>query len=235
MPFYFDPLYLIFSIPALILGFWAQMRVQSAFSRYSQEPTPYYMTGAEIARRILNFNGLHDVRVERVGGFLSDHYDPIQRVLRLSPNIYDGNSMAAAGVAAHEAGHAIQHAQGYLPLQVRTAIVPIVSIGSWVGPILFMIGFLLAPVLGTGLAWAGILLFAGVAAFTIITLPVEFDASRRAKELLVAQGIIQPHHLKGVSAVLDAAALTYVAGAVQAISSLLYYVFLLTGFSRSEE
>jgi uncharacterized protein len=235
MPFFFDPLYLVFSIPALILGLWAQMRVQSSFKKYSQEPTPYGMSGADIARRILNFNGLHNVKVEMVQGFLSDHYDPTQRVLRLSPGVYQGNSLAAAGVAAHEAGHAIQHQNGYMPLQVRSAIVPVVSIGSWAGPILFMIGFFLAPTLGTGLAWLGILLFAGVAAFTIVTLPVEFDASKRAKELLVAQGIIQPYHMKGVSAVLDAAALTYVAGAVQAISSLLYYVFLLTGFGRSDE
>jgi Zn-dependent membrane protease YugP len=233
--FFFDPLYLLFSLPALALGLWAQFRVMATFKKFAQVPTPYYMTGAEIARRILGINGLAHVKVEMAQGFLSDHYDPAARVLRLSPDVYNGDSMSAAGVAAHEAGHAIQHAQGYVPLHVRSAIVPVVSIGSWVGPLLFMVGLLMVPVLGTGLAWAGVLLFAGVAVFTIVTLPVEFDASSRAKEILLAQGIIRPQEMRGVSAVLDAAALTYVAGAVQAISTLLYYVFLLTGFSRSEE
>jgi uncharacterized protein len=233
--FFFDPLYLLFSLPALALGLWAQFRVTSTFKKFSQVPTPYNMTGAEIARRVLSFNGLHNVKVEMAQGFLSDHYDPTSRTLRLSPDVFNGNSLAAAGVAAHEAGHAIQHAQGYIPLQVRSAIVPVVSIGSWIGPIIFIIGLLMAPMMGTGLAWAGVLLFAGVAVFTIVTLPVEFDASGRAKQLLQMQGIVRPQDMRGVSAVLDAAALTYVAGAVQAISTLLYYVFLLTGFGRSQE
>lgn len=233
--FFFDPLYLLFSLPALALGLWAQFRVMSTFKKFAEVPTPYRMTGAEIARRILSINGLHQVKVEMAQGFLSDHYDPTARVLRLSPDVYNGDSLSAAGVAAHEAGHAIQHANGYLPLQIRSAIVPVVSIGSWVGPLVFMAGILMAPLVGTGLAWMGVLLFAGVAAFTVVTLPVEFDASSRAKEMLLAQGIIRPQEMRGVNAVLDAAALTYVAGAVQAISTLLYYVFLLTGFNRSEE
>jgi uncharacterized protein len=233
--FFFDPLYLLFSLPALALGLWAQFRVTSTFKKYAQVPTPYNMTGEEIARRILNSNGLHNVKVEKAQGFLSDHYDPTSRVLRLSPDVFHGNSLAAAGVAAHEAGHAIQHAESYFPLTVRSAIVPVVSIGSWIGPIIFIIGFLMAPMMGTGLAWVGILLFAGVAVFTIITLPVEFDASNRAKQLLVMQGIVRTTEMRGVNSVLDAAALTYVAGAVQAISTLLYYVFLLTGFGRSQD
>ncbi|MFM8322995.1 MAG: zinc metallopeptidase [Chloroflexota bacterium] len=231
---WFDPLYLLFSLPALLLGFWAQWKVQAAFNRYSQERLRSGLTGAEVARRVLAFNGLHQVQVEPVQGFLSDHYDPGAKVLRLSPNVYHGVSAASAGVAAHEAGHAIQDAQGYRALQLRSLMVPAVNIGSWLGPIVFIIGILMLPVAGAGLAWTGVLLFAGVAAFALVTLPVEFDASRRAKYSLAAQGIALPSEMEGVNRTLDAAALTYVAGAISAISTLLYYVFLLTGM-RSEE
>lgn len=233
-PMFFDPMYLLFSLPALVLGFWAQWKVTAAFNRYTQERTRSGLTGAEVARRVLAFNGLHHVRVEPVEGFLSDHYDPRSKVLRLSPNVYHSPSAAAAGVAAHEAGHAIQDAQGYLALQVRSLMVPAVSIGSWMGPIVFILGILMLPVVGTSLAWLGVLMFAGVAAFALVTLPVEFDASRRAKQALAAQGLVMPGEMMSIKQVLDAAALTYVAGAVSAISTLLYYVFLLTGM-RSEE
>jgi len=222
-------LYLLFSLPALILGLWAQWKVKSAFSRYSQVRTMRGWTGAQVARAVLDGNGLYDVPVERVDGFLSDHYDPSKRVLRLSPDVYDSPSLSAAGVAAHEAGHAIQHKLAYAPLQLRSTMVPTVQIGSWIGPIIFMIGFFLQGALGTTLAWVGVALFAAMALFALVTLPVEFDASRRAKQQLVAGGIVIGNELRGVNAVLDAAALTYVAGAVQAISTLLYYVFLLTG------
>lgn len=222
-------LYLLFSLPALILGLWAQWKVKSAFSRNSQIRTMRGWTGAQVARAVLDGNGLYDVAVERVQGFLSDHYDPGKRVLRLSPEVYDSPSLAAAGVAAHEAGHAIQHKLAYAPLQLRSTMVPTVQIGSWIGPIIFMIGFFLQGALGATLAWIGVAMFAAIALFALVTLPVEFDASRRAKQQLVASGIIIGNELRGVNAVLDAAALTYVAGAVQAISTLLYYVFLLTG------
>jgi len=175
--------------------------------------------------------GLADVRVERTNGFLGDHYDPLSRTLRLSPEVHDTPSVAAVGIAAHETGHALQHAEGYWPLQARSAIVPVVQFGSYLGPLVFLLGFLLNF---TGLAWAGVFLFAGVAVFALITLPVEFDASRRAKELLASQGYAWGEELSGVSRVLDAAALTYVAGLAQALSTLLYYVFLLTGFRRRE-
>jgi uncharacterized protein len=233
-PMFFDPLYLLFTIPALILGFWAQWRVSAAFHKYSQEPTRNGLTGAEVARRVLNFNGLHHVQVEPVEGFLSDHYDPRGKVLRLSPNVYHSPSTAAAGIAAHEAGHAIQDAQGYLALNLRSLMVPAVNIGSWLGPIVFILGVLMLPVVGTSLAWVGVLLFAGTAAFALVTLPVEFDASRRAKEALKVQGIVQPAEMQGVNQVLGAAALTYVAGSVSAVSTLLYYVFLLTGLQSEE-
>jgi len=226
-------LYLLFSLPALILGLWAQWKTQSAFRRYAQVRTVRGLTGAQVARLVLDGNGLYDVQVERVEGFLSDHYDPTKRVLRLSPEVYDGQSLSAAGVAAHEAGHAIQHQLAYAPLQLRSMMVPTVQIGSWIGPIIFIVGFLMAGALGTTLAWVGVGLFAAVALFALVTLPVEFDASRRAKQQLVASGVVIGNEMRGVNAVLDAAAMTYVAGAVQAISTLLYYVFLLMG--RGEE
>ncbi len=222
-------LYLLFSLPALILGLWAQWKVQSAFRRFSQIRTMRGWTGAQVARAVLDGNGLYDVAVERVQGFLSDHYDPSKRVLRLSQEVYDTRSLAAAGVAAHEAGHAIQHKMAYGPLQLRSTMVPTVQIGSWMGPIIFMIGFFMQGSLGTTLAWIGVAMFAAIALFALVTLPVEFDASRRAKQLLVSQGILTPQELQGVNSVLDAAALTYVAAALQAIMTLLYYASLLAG------
>jgi len=234
LPIWFDPMYILISLPALILGFWAQWKVNSAFKRYSQERSRSDLTGAEVARRVLSFNGLHQVRVEPVQGFLSDHYDPRGKVLRLSPDVYNSPSTAAAGIAAHEAGHAIQDAQGYAALRLRSFMVPAVSIGSWIGPIVFILGILMLPVVGTSLAWLGVLLFAATAVFAIVTLPVEFDASRRAKQALATQSIVMPQEMTGVNKVLDAAALTYVAGAVQAVSTLLYYVFLLTGMRQEE-
>ncbi len=221
---FFDPLYLLFAAPAMILGMIAQFKVKAEFDRYAQVPTQRGITGARAARAILDAYGLQDVSVERVEGFLSDHYDPTQRVLRLSPGVYDQPSLAAVGVAAHEAGHALQHKHNYAPLQFRSAIVPAVSIGSNLGPLMFMVGLFVNPTI----AWLGVILFGLVALFTLITLPVEFDASNRAKQLLVAEGIVLPSEAQGAGAVLDAAALTYVAAAVQAISTLLYYVFVLT-------
>ncbi len=225
-------LYFLFALPALLLGLYAQMKVQNAFNKYSRVRTWRSVTGAEAARYLLDAFGLYDVRVEEVDGFLTDHYDPVNRVLRLSPAVARTPSVAAVGVAAHEAGHALQHAQGYWALQLRTAAVPSVQVGSWLGPLIFMFGLLLNS---PNLAWVGVIFFSAVVLFALITLPVEFDASARAKRILVEQGIITREELKGVNEVLDAAALTYVAAAVQAISTLLYYVFLLSGFGRREE
>jgi Zn-dependent membrane protease YugP len=222
-------LYLLFAMPALLLGLWAQMKVHGSFRKYSQVQAGVSLTGAHVARRILDANGLQRIAVEQSEGFLSDHYDPRGRVLRLSPQVYQDTSLAAAGVAAHEAGHALQDKRGYLPLQVRSAMVPSVQIGSWLGPIIFFAGFLMAGVIGQTLAWLGLILFAATAAFALVTLPVEFDASRRAKQLLMSEGIVFPQEMRGVNAVLNAAALTYVAAAVQAFSTLLYYAFLLLG------
>ena len=227
-PFYFNPLYLVFALPGLLLGFYAQARVRSAFAKYERVRSATGMTGAQAARRILDSNGLHNVAVERVNGFLSDHYDPRQKVLRLSPQVYDTPSLAAVGVAAHEAGHALQDQQHYAPLQLRSALVPSVQIGGWVGPLIFFIGLSL----NTTVAWIGLILFGLTALFALVTLPVEFDATKRAKLLLVNQGILAPQEIQGVNQVLDAAALTYVAAAIQAIMTLAYYAFILLGRRR---
>lgn len=227
--FFFDPMYLVFALPALVLAMIAQWRVKAAINKYSRIRTGRGETGASVARAILDSNGLSNVRVERTGGFLSDHYDPLSRTLRLSQQVYDTPSVAAVGVAAHETGHALQQADGYWPMQIRSAMVPVVNFGSFLGPIIFMLGWWLSI---TPLAWAGIYLFSGVALFALITLPVEFDASHRAKELLVDRGFVRGEEAVGVARVLDAAALTYVAALAQALSTLLYYVFLLTGGRR---
>ena len=229
--FYLDPLYLILALPGLLLGLWAQMRVKGTFNKYAKVRTARNLTGAEIARHLLDNQGLQDVRVEETQGFLSDHYDPRSRVLRLSPDVYRTPSVAAAGVAAHEMGHALQHSAGYAPLQIRSAIVPVVRFGSSLAPILILVGFLLRL---TPLAWVGVILFAGAVVFSLVTLPVEFDASRRAKTLLTQSGIVTHEEAGGVSAVLNAAGWTYVAAAIAAIGQLLYYVLLLTGGSRRD-
>jgi len=227
--FFFDPMYFVFALPALLLGLIAQWRVQAAIKKYSRIRTRRGETGAGVARAILDSYGLSNVKVERTGGFLSDHYDPVSRTLRLSQGVYDTPSIAAAGIAAHETGHALQHADGYWPMQIRSAMVPVVQFGSYLGPIIFMLGWWLSI---TPVAWAGVYLFGGVALFSLITLPVELDASHRAKELLVSRGYVWGDEAVGVARVLDAAALTYVAAVVQALSTLLYYVFLLTGGRR---
>lgn len=226
---FFSPLYLCFALPALLLGLWAQMRVRSAFGKYSRVRAASGITGANAARRILDANGLQHVAVERVDGMLSDHYDPRSKILRLSSAVYAEPSLAAVGVAAHEAGHALQDKTNYGPLTLRSAMVPTVQIGSWLGPIIFLVGLFMTNMLGTTLAWIGLAIFGATAVFALVTLPVEFDASKRAKELLVSTGVLAPQELQGVNSVLDAAALTYVAGALQAIMTLLYYATLLMG------
>ncbi len=225
---FFDPMYFVFALPALLLGLWAQGKVRRNFNRYAKVGNLRQLSGAQAARQILDNQGLYNVQVEESRGFLSDHYDPRAKVLRLSRDVFHNQSIAAVGIAAHEAGHAIQDQTQYAALALRSAVVPTVQIGSWMGPILFFLGLFIAP----ALAWLGLGLFALTTVFTLITLPVEFNASRRAKELLVSQNILIPQELEGVNKVLDAAALTYVAAALQSISTLAYYAFLLTGFNR---
>jgi len=225
--FYFDPLYFVFALPPMLLGLWAQFRVKSTFKKYGLVRTGSGLSGAEAARRILERGGIATVSVEATRGMLSDHYDPRHKALRLSEDVYSQASIAAVGVAAHEAGHALQDKTGYLPLQIRSLMVPAVSIGSNVGPLLFMAGMFLAGTIGTTLAWAGIILFGSTALFALVTLPVEIDASRRAKALLVSQGIVSPAEMQGVNAVLNAAALTYVAAAAQAVMQLVYFLSIM--------
>ena len=222
-------LYILISLPALLLGLWAQMKVKGAFNKYSKIRSYIGLTGAEIARRMFNASGLNDVQIEETRGYLSDHYDPRAKKLRLSPDVFRSNSIAAAGIAAHEAGHAIQDQQNYAPLKFRSAMVPSVQFGSWLGPIIFIGGMLLQL---DSLAWVGLGLFALTAIFALATLPVEFNASNRAKAWLTTSGVIYGEESRGINKVLDAAALTYVAAAIQAISTLLYYAFLLLGRSR---
>jgi len=226
---FFDPLYLIYALPGLLLGLWAQSRVKRNFNKYAKVRTLQNVTGAEVARSLLDAQGLYDVAIEEVQGTLTDHYDPRGKVLRLSPEVYRNPSVAAAGIAAHEMGHALQDAGGYFPLQIRSTLVPAAQFGSSLAPWIFMGGLLLNI---TQIAWAGVILFGAAVLFTLITLPVEFDASARAKKLLVNNGILIGDEINGVNKVLDAAALTYVAAAVSAIGTLLYFVLRLTGGGR---
>ncbi|MBO9404920.1 MAG: zinc metallopeptidase [Thermomicrobium sp.] len=229
--FYFDPLYFVFLAPALLLMLYAQWRVRSVIGKYGEIPNRLGLTGAQVARAILDRNGLFDVPVELTPGELTDHYDPLRRVVRLSEPVYYGRSVAALGVAAHETGHAIQHKVGYVPLQLRTAIVPAVNIGTNIGWILMLLGIVIGI---SGLAWVGVILFSLGTLFALLTLPVEFDASRRALALLTTMGIVDRTEERQAREVLNAAALTYVAGLVMAVLNLLYWISLVSGMRRSE-
>jgi len=226
-----DPLFWIFVLPGLLLGAYAQSRIKINIAKYSQVRTNDGITGAEVARRLLDSQGLQTVAVKSTPGILSDHYDPRSKILRLSQEVYFAPSVAAAGIAAHETGHALQDAVGYLPLQARTYIVPAVQLASQAAPWLFIAGTLLER---PTLAWVGIILFGSSSLFAFITLPVEFNASARAQKLLISHGIIRgDEQLAGVQKVLRAAAWTYVAAAVSAIGSWLFYVFVLMSQARS--
>lgn len=216
-----DPLYWMMMTPILIISLWASFRVKSSFKKFSKVPSRSGHTGAEVARIILQRNGLTSVPVEESRGFLSDHYDPRKRVVRLSPEVFNSSSLAAIGVAAHEVGHAIQHAKLYRPLVLRNAIAPTASIGSNLSWIIIFGGFIMGSL---GLVKFGILLFTLVVVFQLITLPVEFNASSRAKQLLTGYGIVSSGEIAGVNKVLSAAAMTYVAAAASAIATLLYFL-----------
>jgi Zn-dependent membrane protease YugP len=221
-PFFFDPTILLL-IPGLILAIWAQMKVKGAYAQYSRVMARNGMTAKDVARRILDENGLYNIPVERTAGSLTDHYDPRGKVLRLSETVYNSPSIAAIGVAAHEAGHALQDAGAYAPLKVRNSIVPVVNLGSGMAFPLFFIGFLFrAPVLMD----VGILFFVGVLVFHLVTLPVEYNASGRALKILSGTGILAADELKGARAVLNAAALTYVAATVMAALQLVRLLLL---------
>lgn len=217
----FDPAYLLFMLPAFALSMWASWKTKSAFKKYSEVPARRGLTGAEAAQILLERAGISDVRIERAHGFLSDHYNPVTKSLALSEPVYASRSIAAIGVATHEAGHAIQHARHYSPLWLRSALVPTAGIGSSVGYFVMVGGLMLSS---TNMVIVGALLFSAVLLFQVVTLPVEFDASNRAKALVVEYGIVSASEREGIDRVLNAAALTYVAAAVSTLMTLLYFL-----------
>ena len=227
--FFFDPRYLLFALPAMALVLFAQWRVRSAYARYSEVRNAYGLTGAEAARRLLDWAGLRHIPVQVVPGDLSDNYDPQSKVLNLSQGVAHTPSVAALGIAAHEIGHALQDAQAYAPLRARAAIVPAANLGTSLGFWIFFLGLIIHPL--HFLAWVGVGLFSIAVLFTLITLPVELNASRRARTLLSSSGLASPTEMEGVSAVLNAAALTYVAALAQALATLLYFLDVMGVFS----
>jgi Zn-dependent membrane protease YugP len=234
--FFFDPTYLILMIPAFLLMTITTIYVKSAFRKWSQVPAHSGLTGYEAAQRLIARAGVYGVQIEGVRGNLTDNYDPRTKILHLSQDVSGTASVASLAVAAHEIGHAQQDAQGYFPLRFRSALVPMVNIGSYLGWILIIIGLFMSyagMALGVNLAWLGVAIFAGGAVFALATLPVELNASARARVLLSETGIISgPDEQRGVSNVLNAAALTYVAALVTAMLQLLYYVMLVSGLGR---
>ena len=228
----FMPLgYWLFALPGLILAGIATMITKSTFARYARVSASSGMTGAQAAAQMLASRGIHDVRIEPVRGFLRDHYDPLHRTLRLSPDVYGSRSLSAIGVACHEAGHALQHASGYAPLALRSALVPLANFGSSAAYIFLMMGLLFQA---QGLMQLGAIVFMGAVAFALITLPVEWDASARAKVMMVHSGIVSQREAVDAGRVLNAAFMTYVAAAVTALLQLLYYLLRsgLLGGSR---
>lgn len=230
---FFDPTYLCFMIPAVLMVWLAQWRVNSTYKHWSQIPNSLRIRGADAAQRLLRYAGLSNILIEGVRGDMTDHYDPQRNILRLSDGTGNGSSVAALAIAAHEIGHAVQDRDGYMPLKLRSAIVPAVNIGSNLGWLMIFAGmFLQIP----EVAWIGVIAIAGGAVFAFITLPVEFDASSRAMRLLSESGLLTDQdELRGAKSVLDAAALTYVAGLGAAISQLLYYVLLVSGMGRRRD
>jgi Zn-dependent membrane protease YugP len=229
---YFDPLYLIMIMPAVLLGLYAQFKVQGAYNKYLRVGNASRLAGLDAARHLLGAAGLSHVTIEGVPGQLSDHYDPQSKILRLSEGVARSASVASMAIVAHEVGHAVQDDQGYAPLRLRGFIVPGVKIGAWLGPMLFFIGFFFN---NPPLAWLGVILYSSMAFFALATLPTELNASSRAMALLTSSGmIVGREEEKGARAVLNAAALTYVAFVAQVLLQLLYYVLLLTGGRRRD-
>lgn len=232
---FFDPLYFIIAIPGLLLTLWAQWRVNSTYDKYAKIGNSRGITGVEAADILIRQAGLQgSVDIQGTPGKLSDHYDPRNRTLYLSPEVARGTSVAAVGITAHELGHALQHAQNFGPLNFRMAIVPLVNLGSGLGYAVFFLGFCLVTQarFNPAIMWIGIILLSGTALFSLVTLPVEFDASRRAIKLLDASGLMQGQELQGARSVLTAAGWTYVAAAASTLLNLLYYVLLANRASR---
>lgn len=231
----FDPVLLLFVVPGLLIGLWAQGRVRSAYAQASRVRSRRGLTGLATARTLLEDEGVRDVTIEPTPGFLSDHYHPLQRRLRLSEEVYSGDSLAAVGIAAHETGHAVQHARRYVPMYLRSALVPLCSVGSVLGQLAVGFGVFLAFMgfaLGRWMLLAGIIGYALVFLFTLVTLPVEFNASARARAALAGHGLVDRDEMVEVKRVLDAAALTYVAATVSVLGTLLQLLFL---YNRSRD
>ncbi|MCG6949371.1 MAG: zinc metallopeptidase [Acidobacteria bacterium] len=218
---YFDPMYFLFILPAFVFSLWASWRTKANFKTYSKVPVSSGMSGAEAAERVLQSSGITDVAISRSRGLLSDHYNPASKTLALSDGVFDSRSLAAVGIAAHEAGHAIQHSKGYGPLKLRSMLVPTASIGSNLGYIVMLLGLFLAS---QNMVMVGAVLFSAVLVFQIVTLPVEFDASNRAKALVVENGIVAAAERRGMDKVLNAAAMTYVAAVASSLTTLLYFL-----------
>ncbi|MDD2480180.1 MAG: zinc metallopeptidase [Victivallaceae bacterium] len=219
---FFDPMYLLFALPGLLFALYASFMTKTTFAKYSKITSSTGVSGAEAAKRLLDDAGIHDVGIEMANGFLSDHYDPSAKMLRLSSDVYHGRSLSSIGVACHEAGHAIQHAKNYAPLGLRSAMVPLTSISSPLSYVFILIGFLFSA---PNLILLGALIFSVAVLFSLVTLPVEYNASARAKKLMVSAGIVSPKEAADAGAVLNAAFMTYVAAAVSAILTLLYYLW----------
>jgi len=227
--FFFDPRYMMYMLPAMLLMMLVQAYVSSAYRKWSRVPARSRLSGAQAAQRLISAGGL-DVTIQGIGGNLTDHYDPRTKVLKLSQGVYEGQSVASLAIAAHELGHAMQDQEGYFPLRIRSALVPAVNIGSYLGWILIILGLLLRL---TDLAWLGVVVFSAGAVFAMATIPVELNASARAKRLLVDSGlIVGEDEARGVNNVLNAAALTYIAALVTAVMQLLYYVSLVLGMGN---
>ena len=217
----FDPVYIMFMAPALALSLWANWRVKANFKKYSSIRCSRGMTGAEAAAELLSKAGITDVKIVPTEGKLSDHYNPLTKTLALSKEVYNSSSIAAIGIAAHEAGHALQHAQHYMPLWIRSVLVPTANFGSSIGYFVMIIGLVMSS---TNMVFLGAFLFSAVLLFQIVTLPVEFNASSRAKSLIVEYGIISSEEQVGINRILNSAALTYVAAAVSTLLTLLYFL-----------
>ena len=229
---FFDPMWLVFVGPALLLALYAQMKISSTYGKYSKVANMRGITGLQAAKSLLVSQGLNDVAIEGTAGQLTDHYDPRSKTLRLSQGVYDTPSVAALGIVAHEVGHAVQDHSGYLPLRFRSGLVPLANIGSTLSFILFILGLLVRQ---AGLIWLGVALFSMAVVFALVTLPVELNASRRARAMLANTGLVSLQEMDATKAVLSAAALTYVAALLQSVGQLMYFVFAALGMGGRDE
>lgn len=229
---FFDPLWLVFAGPALLLALYAQIKISGTYGKYSKIGNMRGLTGLAAARSLLQSQGLHEVKIEGIPGRLTDHYDPQTKTLRLSQGVYDSPSVAALGIVAHEVGHAVQDQSGYLPLRLRSGLVPLANLGSTLAFVLFTLGFLFR---WAGFFWIGVLLFTAAVLFALVTLPVELNASRRARAMLSNTGLVSIQEMDATKAVLSGAALTYVAALLQAMGQLMYFLFYALGMGRGSD